>query len=85
MRQAIVTKFLAPTNSRGSRVKAVCEAGNYIMPWQHALNVEDNHKLAARHLARKLEWHGKWHGGAPAGSGYVFVLATDFDSDSFCV
>lgn len=28
MKQAIVTKFLGPTNYRGSRVKATCQAGS---------------------------------------------------------
>jgi hypothetical protein len=38
MRQAIQTKWLGPTNFRGSRVKAFCEAGSLTMGWEHGLH-----------------------------------------------
>lgn len=74
MRQAIVTKYLGPTNHRGSRVKATAQAGSITVSWDHALSVEDNHKAAARALVTRWGWDGDWHGGAtPDGGGYVFV------------
>ena len=82
MRQAITTKYLGPSNVRGARVKATCEARTIILPWNHALNVDDNHRAAARKLAELLEWNGTWYGGAPAGNGYCFVLA---DEPAFCI
>ena len=35
-RQAIVTKYLGPTKSRGSRVKATASAGSITLAWNDA-------------------------------------------------
>lgn len=51
MKQAIVTKYLAPTNSRGGRVKATAQAGSVTVPLDAALDVADNHRKAAWVLA----------------------------------
>lgn len=73
MRQAIVTKFLGPTNTRGSRVKATAQAGSITLELDYARSREDNHRMAARVLANKLDWSGVWDGGwLPDGQG-VFV------------
>lgn len=56
MKQAIVTKFLGPTNHRGSRVKATCQGGSVTLPWEHAWNPEKNHTNAARELAHRMGW-----------------------------
>lgn len=76
--QAIVTKFLGPTNVRGSRVKATCDAGSLTRSWNHALGIEANHRAAAEALRDKLEWnnehYGKMHMGGLPGSGYAFVF-----------
>src|SRR5262245_41671506 len=86
MYQAITTKYLGPTNVRGSRVKASCQAGSITLHWDDALNSDQNHIAAAKALAVKYEWDGRWHGGAPNGSsGIVFVLVTDDDRDGFTV
>lgn len=65
--QAIVTKFLGPTNFKGARVKAACEAGQIVVSWDDALNVDENHDAAAHALAHKLGWdvapYGKLVGG----------------------
>ena len=74
MRQAIETKYLGPTNNRGARVKAMAQAGSVIVPWDHSLNVEDNHTVAAYTLAKKYGWVCEWEGGANAkGTGNVYV------------
>jgi len=77
MRQAITTKWLAPTNSRGSRVKASAAAGSVTVQWDYALNVDANHMAAARALVEKMGWGGQWVGGSmPGWLGYVFVGIT---------
>lgn len=43
---AITTKFLAPTNTKGSRIKADCCKKEITLSWDHALNSHDNHKAA---------------------------------------
>ncbi len=78
--QAIVTKYLGPTNNRGARVKATADAGSVTVSWDYTLNSDGNHDGAARELAKRLGWNAETHGklvggGAPDGTGncYVFV------------
>lgn len=86
MRQAIVTKFLGPTNFRGSRVKATCQARSLTVAWDDAKDVDANHTQAARALADALGWledtaGRRWslEGGAmPDDTGYAFVLVRNF-------
>ena len=74
MHQAIVTKYLGPTDTRGSRIKATCEAGTLTIGIDYAKSIEANHAEAARLLAVKLGWENARVGGALPGSGYAFVL-----------
>ena len=60
MRQAIVTKFHGPTNSKGSRIKASCEAGSIWFDYSHRHSSDQNHMLAVLALLRKLGWKGWW-------------------------
>lgn len=79
MRQAIVTKYLGPTNFRGARIRVKAQAGSITVPWDHALDVAENHEIAARAFAEKWGWlkYGKMHGGAlPDDTGYCFVLVS---------
>ena len=77
--QAITTKYIGPTNARGSRVKAKAQAGNVTIGWDSGLGVMDNHKAAAEALIRKLGWDkphygNKWIGGGlPDGTGEVYI------------
>lgn len=82
--QAITTKYLGPTNYRGSRVVAKCQAKRLTVSWDDALNAEQNYNAAARMLAERLGWHGTWHGGAlPDGTGNVYVCAERGFGDTF--
>ena len=74
IRQAISTKYIGPTNFRGSRVRASAPTGSLTIEWNHALNSEQNHAAAARAFAQKYSWHGRWFGGGLNKHGYVFVL-----------
>ena len=77
MRQAIQTRYLGPTDHRGSRVKAFCQAGNVTIPWDDALDINLNHHRAFKALADKLGWKDRWHVGAlPDNSGNVYVLSS---------
>lgn len=72
--QAIVTKYIGPSNVRGSRVKARAAAGSVILHWDSSLNSEDNHSRAAQALANKFKWQGAWFGGGmPDDKGNVYV------------
>ena len=79
-KQAIKTKYLSPTNHKGTRVKAQADAGSVIVEWDHALESSENHAAAAQMLCQKYGWNkqGKKsykliQGGIDNGN-YVFVL-----------
>ena len=84
MRQSISTKYLGATNYRGSRVKATSSAGmSLTLSWDDALDVDGNHQAAARALATRLNWYGRWYAGAALdGKGNVYVSD---DGDGFSV
>lgn len=78
--QAIVTKYLGPTNSRGARIKATAAAGSQTVYYDHSLNIEANHARSAKQLAMKFGWTGSYYqGGMPGDSGYCFVGVSDRD------
>lgn len=59
----IVTKYLGPTNTRGSRIVASVPSTRLTVSWDYRLNIEENHAAAATALARKLDWLDPTHGG----------------------
>ena len=77
--QAIETRYLGPTNTKGGRIRAKAWAGNATVPYDHALTIEGNHRAAAMALAAKLGWHHhapaeQWAtGGNAKGDGYCHV------------
>lgn len=52
--QAIQTKFLGPTNTRGSRIKATCWLTSITVAWDYRTNAEENHMAAIEALVEKL-------------------------------
>lgn len=53
---------------------ARAQAGKISVSWDHALNVDENHDVAAIMLAQKLNWKGSWLGAARVnGKGNVYV------------
>lgn len=85
--QSVSTRFLGPTNFRGSRYKATTSGGMTLtVEADHRLGSEENHYRAARLLIEKLEWfhddtrgdrYGRWFGGGTV-DGYVFVCAVEY-------
>lgn len=72
--QAITTKYIAPTNTKGSRIAARCQARRIVVDWNDDLDQAENHAVAAKRLAMSLEWIGEWVGGGlPDDSGFAFV------------
>jgi hypothetical protein len=72
--QAIETKYLGATNTKGGRIKATAWYGSVTVPYDHALNSDGNHKAAALALRHKMGWQGKFaQGGNVKGDGYHFV------------
>ena len=72
--QAIETRYLFATNTKGARIKASAYSGNVTIPYDYALNADENHRAAQLALRHKLGWQGKFaQGGNAKGNGYVFV------------
>lgn len=77
-RQAIQTKFMGPTDTKGARIKAKALAGQVTISWDHAQSVEANHARAAIALAKRMGWEGRMIGGCSVdGQGDVYVFTSD--------
>lgn len=81
MRQAIITRFLPPTNHRGARIVCSAQRGRVYHSWDHELDVDTNHIYAAHKTAVAWDWLPDGYrmvgGGTPAGTGYAFVIFRD--------
>lgn len=76
--QAIQTHYLPPTNYRGSRIVARCDAKRLVVPYPYDLSGAAVHAHAAQKLAEALDWEGTWYGGAlPGNAGYAFVVVPE--------
>lgn len=79
--QAIITKYVGPTNTRGSRIKAMAEAGSVTVHYDDALTSTANHAEAAMALVRKFKWNRGRDVTLIAGgyiAGYVFVITSNW-------
>ncbi len=52
--QAIVTRYLGPTNYKGARIKATCARGSVVISYPHELNQDERHDFAASALVAKF-------------------------------
>jgi len=75
--QAIRTRYHGPSNVRGSRISAQCEAGKIFVSYDHALDLHDNHAAAAKALQDKLGW--------TTDKGYKPMFGGVFDHDTYWV
>ena len=76
--QAIQTRYLGPTNSRGARIKAWAAAGSLTIPYPYELSGQACHRAAAEALREKLGWdecaYNELLGGQLANGDYAFVF-----------
>ena len=56
--QAIQIKYLGPTDTRGSRYKAICAGGSYTHHRDYAQGEDGNALTAAELLVDKMGWDG---------------------------
>lgn len=64
MSNPIKTKYLGPTNTRGSRISAIDDYGNKIViAWDNRLNADENHEAAAELLRARMNWKVKYISG----------------------
>ena len=87
----ISTKFLGPTNTRGSRVKATYKRDNErtwnaTIYWSHAYDAETNHRHAAEQLLADLNEDRRLYFesiGAADEAGTFKVVACGWDADHY--
>lgn len=82
--QAIRTRYYGPTDYRGSRIVADCDAGRVTMPYRYDLNTDGNHEAACGLLLDKLGWRPPVY--RPMAGGYYrgdfyWVFASDDPAD----
>lgn len=71
---AIQTKYLPPTDTKGSRIKAFTSNGHSLTrPFNYALSGEELYKEVAVKLCKKMKWGTKLIGGSTK-EGYTFVF-----------
>ena len=82
--QTVITRFLAPTDTQGARVKARTMTGRHsvTLPWDYEKSVDGNHETAAAALVERMEWDHvpTWRGSAaPENSkdAFIFVAVRD--------
>lgn len=52
--QAITTKYLPATNTKCSRIKAICERGSVTIPFDYSGDTENAHRLSVKALVAKF-------------------------------
>jgi hypothetical protein len=77
--QTIQTKYISPTNFKGTRIKASTSSGISIMrSYDYALNIGENHAKVARELQEKMKWHTDYYGdlvgGQNANGSYTWIM-----------
>lgn len=80
--KAIQTKYTGPTDTRGSRMIATAEGGarphRLSVPYDHALNIDENHAAAALALKNKMGWKGAMVGGGLPDKSMAWVFENDY-------
>lgn len=80
--QAILSKYIPATNTRGSRIKAWCERGSITIPYPHDLTGAACHRAAVDALLSKFRaedgvecsWSRPYvTGGTADGYAHVFI------------
>lgn len=85
MRQAIKTKYIAPTNHRSARIAVSARAGRMYVPYDNAMPVRRNFVAAAAAFAAKYGWSGVWRGGEIETGEIIFVVQDDDNVSSFTI
>jgi len=84
--QAIITRAVEPTNTRGTRIIATLADGlppRVTLGWDHSLSRDQNHRAAALEFCRRFGWYrdrGATHlieGGLRTGHAYIPVYMPD--------
>ena len=73
--KAILTKWLGPTDTKGTRIKAYDSDGNSVtIPIDYGLEDSDNDRAACLALIERLDWNCSILGSGYIKGGRCFVL-----------
>jgi hypothetical protein len=74
--KVIKTKYVKPTDTKGSRIKAVAGSFSVIVPYDYALSDVDLHYSAVKALVlkHKLDWDISDMGYGSDNGGYYFTF-----------
>lgn len=84
-RQAILTRYHFPTNTKGARISAQYAGGRRYYSYDHGLNISQNHAEACARLVTDLGWDttysdtimgtvdARWYGGTIPSGDMVWV------------
>ena len=77
---AITTRYCGPTDSRGSRIVASCDGKRATVPYDSALEGEENHRQAVIALCDRLGWdHMRFFGGNLRAGTWAWVPVFTYD------
>jgi hypothetical protein len=67
--QAIITKYIGPSNTKGARIKAIASAGSVTISYDHNQDHDEPFRAGAQALCAKFGWEfNHCNGGLPDGS-----------------
>ena len=83
--QAITVKYLPPTNTKGSRLKAICSRGSITVSFKYDLEDYEREAYAASELVKKFQDEDFKEYGSVRGWGGIYTIGTDYKGDSVFV
>ena len=83
--QAIITKYLPPTNTKPSRIKAECERGSIIISYDSELGDEGaNRKAVEALVARFVKEDAAKYGSKPESNPWARPFVTGGTKSFYC-
>ena len=79
--QAITVKYLPPTNTKGSRLKAICSRGSVTVSFRYDLEDYEREAFAASELVKKFQREDVKKYGSVCGWGGIYTVGTDHKGD----
>jgi hypothetical protein len=80
--QAIVTKYIGPSNTKGARIQARMGDVRVSVPYPHELSGAAGHFEAVKALCEKLGYKDREFVSAFSNDGYVFIMTNYADKFS---
>ena len=83
--QAITVKYLPATNTKGSRMKAICSRGSITLSFNYNLDNNERDAEVANALVCKFQEEDKKEYGSVCGWGGIYTKGSDYKGNSVFV